>query len=96
MECAIGGRGDIAIIKEELRNMQGLHQDHADRLARLERRQDDEAKLRSVWGSASPFPSLLSGTPQPGREPEPLDLLQANKSSLGKIPQPSGRDISWL
>ncbi|KAF1987953.1 UCH-domain-containing protein [Aulographum hederae CBS 113979] len=36
----------------------------ADRVARLERRQEDDARLKSVWGTSSPFPSVLSGTPQ--------------------------------
>jgi hypothetical protein len=40
--------------------------DHSERLARLERQRDEDARLKSVWGTSSPFPSVLSGTPQQG------------------------------
>ncbi|MCJ1486464.1 hypothetical protein MMC06_006641 [Schaereria dolodes] len=40
--------------------------EHSERLSRLERRQDDDSRMRSVWGNSSPFPSILSGTPQQG------------------------------
>ncbi|KAL9064844.1 MAG: hypothetical protein Q9157_007685 [Trypethelium eluteriae] len=43
--------------------VQQIQQDHNERLLRLERRQDDDARMKSVWGSASSFPSVLSGTP---------------------------------
>ncbi|QSZ30033.1 hypothetical protein DSL72_004551 [Monilinia vaccinii-corymbosi] len=33
---------------------------------RLEKRQADDAALKSVWGTNSPFPGILSGTPQHG------------------------------
>lgn len=49
----------------ELLRIQQVQADHTDRLLRLERRQDDDARMKSVWGGASPFPSVLSGgTPQ--------------------------------
>ncbi|TGJ82290.1 hypothetical protein E0Z10_g6460 [Xylaria hypoxylon] len=37
---------------------------HAERLSRLEKRQADDAAIKSAWNS--PFPSALSGTPQHG------------------------------
>jgi ubiquitin carboxyl-terminal hydrolase 4/11 len=37
-----------------------------DRVSRLERRQEDESRMKNVWGSSSPFPSVLTGTPQQG------------------------------
>jgi ubiquitin carboxyl-terminal hydrolase 4/11/15 len=48
----------------DLLRLQQVQQDHTDRLLRLERRQDDDARMKSVWGATSPFPSVLSGTPQ--------------------------------
>lgn len=38
--------------------------DLADRLSRLERKHDDDSRLKNVWGTSSPFPSVLGGTPQ--------------------------------
>ena len=53
-------------VHNELLRLQQVQADHTDRLTRLERRQEDDARMKSVWGGASPFPSVLSGTPQQG------------------------------
>ncbi|KAI1393572.1 uncharacterized protein F4822DRAFT_17139 [Hypoxylon trugodes] len=61
----------FAVSREELYNvhmdvkqMQMIQNNHAERLSRLEKRQADDAAIKSVWNS--PFPSALSGTPQHG------------------------------
>jgi hypothetical protein len=46
--------------------IQQVQSEHSERIARLERRQDEDARMKSVWGNSSPFPSVLSGTPQQG------------------------------
>ncbi|KKA28525.1 hypothetical protein TD95_004598 [Thielaviopsis punctulata] len=48
--------------REEFNSLQSEVKHHAERLSRLERRQQDDAALKSVWNS--PFPAMLSGTPQ--------------------------------
>merc|ERR1711881_335517 len=48
----------------EMLKAQHTQAEHAERLARLERRQEDDARMKSVWGTSSPFPGVLSGTPQ--------------------------------
>ena len=53
-------------LQSEVAKIQQVQADHAERIVRLERRQDDDARMKSVWGSNSPFPSVLSGTPQQG------------------------------
>nr|POE58969.1 d-lactate dehydrogenase [cytochrome], mitochondrial [Quercus suber] len=53
-------------LQSEVVRLQQIQTEHSDRLARLERRQDDDARMKSVWGTTSPFPSVLSGTPQQG------------------------------
>ncbi|KAF9637304.1 hypothetical protein BFW01_g8200 [Lasiodiplodia theobromae] len=55
---------DLWRIHSEMLRVQQTQAEHADRLARLERRQDEDARVKSVWGGASPFPSVLGGTPQ--------------------------------
>ncbi|EKG21616.1 hypothetical protein MPH_01050 [Macrophomina phaseolina MS6] len=57
-------RDDIWRIHSEMLRVQQTQAEHADRLARLERRQDEDARVKSVWGTSSPFPSVLGGTPQ--------------------------------
>jgi hypothetical protein len=61
----------LPVFREELYNVQmdvkQLHHvqaSHADRLARLEKHQANEAAMKSAWNS--PFPSALGGTPQHG------------------------------
>lgn len=51
-------------LQNELSRVQAVQQDHSERLLRLERKQEDDARMKSVWGGASPFPSVLGGTPQ--------------------------------
>lgn len=57
---------DIWRLSTTMRDFKEVQQEHADRLSRLERKHEDDARLKSVWGSASPFPGILSGTPQHG------------------------------
>lgn len=58
---------DVWRIHSEMIRVQQTQADHGERLSRLERRQEEDARVRSVWGSSSPFPGVLSGTPQQGR-----------------------------
>lgn len=53
-------------LQSDVAKIQQLQSEHGDRIARLERRQDEDARVKSVWGNSSPFPSVLSGTPQQG------------------------------
>ena len=53
-------------LQTDVGKLQQVQQEHAERIARLERRQEDDARMKSVWGNSSPFPSVLSGTPQQG------------------------------
>lgn len=50
----------------EVKQVQIIQANHAERLMRLERRQTEDAAIKSVW-NPSPFPSVLGGTPQHGK-----------------------------
>lgn len=50
----------------EVKQVQFIQASHAERLMRLERRQTEDA-VKSVW-NPSPFPSVLGGTPQHGKD----------------------------
>ncbi|KAL2221599.1 hypothetical protein M432DRAFT_182884 [Thermoascus aurantiacus ATCC 26904] len=54
-------REDIWRVLEEVKDLQATQIEHGERIARLERRRDDDARLKSVWGPLSPFPGTLSG-----------------------------------
>ncbi|KIN07425.1 hypothetical protein OIDMADRAFT_186023 [Oidiodendron maius Zn] len=49
----------------DLKHVQAVQSNHADRLMRLEKRQADDAALKSVWGNGSLFPSVLSPVQNP-------------------------------
>jgi hypothetical protein len=59
-------RDDLYNVHMDLKQVQAVQTNLADRILRLEKRQADDAALKSVWGNGSPFPSVLSGTPQHG------------------------------
>lgn len=68
-------QSEIWQLSNTLRNVQEVQQDHADRLLRLERRNDEEARVKSVWGPTSPFPGALSTPSQgPTRHQSTLDF----------------------
>ncbi|POS83783.1 hypothetical protein EPUL_005049 [Erysiphe pulchra] len=62
---------DVKSIQTSLKQVQATQLNHSDRLLKLEKRQADDAAIKSVWGSNTAFPNILSGTPQP----EPLQIL---------------------
>jgi hypothetical protein len=60
-------RDDLYHVQMDIKHVQAVQTNHADRLLRLEKRQADDAALKSVWGNGSSFPGVLSGTPQHGK-----------------------------
>lgn len=77
--AAFTPRDDVRRWQEGMFLVQQVQAEHAERLLRLERRQDDDARMKSVWGASSPFPGILSGTPQQG-ESSQLQPLEEWKS----------------
>lgn len=57
-------RDDFWQFQNEMLRVQQTQTELADRVLRLERKQEDDSRLKNVWGTSSPFPSVLSGTPQ--------------------------------
>lgn len=58
-------RDEFFTLQMDLKHIQLLQSTQAERLARLERRQEQDAQLKSVW-QQHPFPGVLAGTPQYG------------------------------
>ncbi|KAF9691565.1 hypothetical protein EKO04_010353 [Ascochyta lentis] len=57
-------RDDFWRFQSEMLRVHQNQADLSDRVTRLERKQDEDARLKNVWGTSSPFPSVLGGTPQ--------------------------------
>lgn len=52
-------RDDIWRMFEEIKELHAVQFEHGERLARLERRRDEDARLKSVWGPLSPLPTTV-------------------------------------
>lgn len=72
-------RDDTWRFQEEMLRVQQNQAELSDRVSRLERQRDDDSRLKNVWGTSSPFPSVLGGTPQQG---EPSLLLYCVRLQL--------------
>ncbi|KAK5990074.1 hypothetical protein PT974_08337 [Cladobotryum mycophilum] len=57
-------REELYNLQMELKQLQYAQLNQGDRITKLEKRQVDDSALKSVWNS--PFPGVLSGTPQHG------------------------------
>ena len=66
LQFGLASRDDLWRLQNEMKNVHATQAEHADRLMRLERRPEEDARTKSPWGSQSPFPSILNGTPQQG------------------------------
>ncbi|KAF2126189.1 cysteine proteinase [Dothidotthia symphoricarpi CBS 119687] len=64
--------------QSEMLRVQQNQAELSDRVCRLERKQDDDSRLKNVWGTSSPFPSVLGGTPQQVPLQQPLAEHFAN------------------
>ncbi|KAF2448699.1 UCH-domain-containing protein [Karstenula rhodostoma CBS 690.94] len=62
--AAFQPRDDFWQIQDDMLRMHQSQQELSDRVSRLERRNEDDSRLKNVWGGTSPFPSVLGGTPQ--------------------------------
>jgi ubiquitin carboxyl-terminal hydrolase 4/11/15 len=66
-QFAFASRDDIWHLQNEVKGVYTMQAEHSERISRLERRQEEDSRLKSVWGTSSPFPSILGGTPQQGK-----------------------------
>ena len=85
-------REELYHVQMDVKHVQAVQINHADRLLRLEKRQADDAALKSVWGTGSPFPSVLSGTPQHGKQKKKKTITPKspvfNDNPIGPVPNP--------
>jgi ubiquitin carboxyl-terminal hydrolase 4/11/15 len=69
-------RDELWRINSEMSRLQQIQHEHAERLSRVERRQDEDiSRTKSLWGSQSPFPGILAGTPQQRPIEQPTDAF---------------------
>ena len=66
-QLSFSPRDELWRLQNDMKSVFVIQAEHSDRLLRLERRNDEDTRIKSVWGSSSPFPGVLSGTPQQGQ-----------------------------
>ncbi|KAI3337458.1 hypothetical protein HD806DRAFT_40339 [Xylariaceae sp. AK1471] len=81
-------RDELYNVQMDVKQIQIVQNSHAERLSRLEKRQADDAAIKSAWNS--PFPSALGGTPQHGPIQMPPsemfdDFEEQGQSLLGSL-----------
>ena len=74
-QYGLASKDDLWRLQNEMKNVYATQAEHADRLMRLEQRQDSDNRVKSPWGSQSPFPGTINGTPQHGIT-APMFLLE--------------------
>ncbi|KAF3017692.1 hypothetical protein E8E15_007653 [Penicillium rubens] len=85
-------RDDIWRVFDELKELHIAQYEQGERLAQLERRRDDDARLRSPWCPVSPFPQS-AGAIAPGSPPLPSSISSPlTKTSLSDPTFPSPPD----
>ncbi|CEJ89457.1 hypothetical protein VHEMI05299 [[Torrubiella] hemipterigena] len=81
-------REDLYNLQMEVKQVQYAQTNHAERISRLEKRQTDDSAIKSAWNS--PFPGVLSTTPQHGPVQIPHndvfdDLDEQGEELLGSL-----------
>ena len=81
-------------LQNEMKSLNSAQTEQAERLLRLERRQEDDTRVKGVWGANSPFAGVLSGTQQGKRSfhfalftvtDDDLNLRPEIQSSVGGV-----------
>ena len=68
-QSGLASKDDLWRLQNEMRNVYATQAEHADRLMRLEQRQDNDTLRKPPWsGNQSPYPGILNGTPQQGTQ----------------------------
>ncbi|EEP75917.1 conserved hypothetical protein [Uncinocarpus reesii 1704] len=60
-------REDIWRVHEEVKDLYATQLEHGERIAKLERRREDDARMKSLWGPFSPYASTGSNPPIQGK-----------------------------
>lgn len=61
-QSPFASRDDIWRVLDELKELHLAQFEQGERIARLERRREDDAKLKNVWNAPlSPYPTAIGG-----------------------------------
>ncbi len=60
-------REDLWRLQNDMKSVYSIQAEHSDRILRLEKRQDEDNRIKSVWGGPA-FANTISGATQQGTE----------------------------
>jgi hypothetical protein len=66
-QLPFASRDDIWRLQESLNEIATIQGQHTERIMRLEKRRDDDARVKSVWAPTSPYPVGLGGSGPQGK-----------------------------
>jgi hypothetical protein len=74
-QLPLASRDDIWRLQESVNELSATQAQHADRIMRLEKRREDDVRVKSVWGPMSPFPGGLGSA---GPQGKPVSWISVN------------------
>lgn len=73
-------------MQETLNDLSGIQSQHSERIMRLEKRRDDDVRVKGVWAPSSPFGNVLGSTPHPGMTFAELLVVLTNENRVNVEP----------
>lgn len=82
MDTQLGAatKQDLEYLQTQMRNVYATQAEHADRLMRLEQRQDGDSRYRSALGNQSPFSTVPNGISQQGSSFFPVEIVLSHQT----------------
>ena len=76
-QLPLASRDDLSRLQESFNELSTIQAQHHERIMRLEKRRDDDVRVKSVWGPMSPFPGGLGSS-----APQGISILQESKTEV--------------
>jgi hypothetical protein len=61
-------RDELWRLQEEIKDLFATQGQHSERIMRLEKRRDEDMRLKNVWGSSPQFPGSLGNSAHQGKK----------------------------
>jgi hypothetical protein len=59
-------REELWRLQEDIKDLFTTQGQHSERIMRLEKRRDEDMRVKNVWGTVSPFPGSVANSAQQG------------------------------
>lgn len=72
---AVATKDELWRLQEDVKDLVAVQGQQSERIMRLEKRRDEDARVKNVWGPMSPFPGSLGSNAQQGISYPPPSLF---------------------